>query len=85
MELHYETFGSGPPVIILHGLLGSSDNWLSIGKRLAGWYTVYLLDLRNHGSSPHSEQMSYPVMAGDIEEFCLSRGLSAPCIMGHLR
>ncbi len=83
MELHYETFGSGPPVIILHGLLGFSGNWLSIGKILAEWYTVYLPDLRNHGSSPHSEQMSYPVMAGDIEEFCLSRGLSSPCIIGH--
>lgn len=57
------------PCVILHGLLGSSRNWLTVGKSLAEHYSVYALDARNHGESPHSNQMDYSVMAADIDEW----------------
>ena len=51
MELFYRKEGSGSPLVIVHGLYGSSDNWLNIGKHLAEKYTVYMIDQRNHGRS----------------------------------
>jgi len=83
MDLNYTSLGSGRPLLILHGLLGSRINWLGMGKRLAEGYAVYLIDLRNHGLSPHSDDMSYPHMAADIEKFIRSRGLESPVLMGH--
>lgn len=55
-----------PPCVILHGLLGSSRNWLTAGKMLTEHFAVYALDLRNHGQSPHCEPMNYPTMANDL-------------------
>ncbi|MFQ3336806.1 MAG: esterase, partial [Flavobacteriales bacterium] len=59
MKLNFKKFGEGKPLIILHGLFGSLDNWQTLGKVLAEKYTVYLVDLRNHGKSPHSDTFSY--------------------------
>ena len=75
--------GEGPPLIILHGLFGSSDNWLSIAKRLSDNYTIYLLDLRNHGQSPHSDIHDYPSMIGDLEEFVSDHNLNDVILLGH--
>ncbi|GAB1398010.1 hypothetical protein MASR1M65_27900 [Saprospiraceae bacterium] len=58
-QLYSKITGQGPPVIILHGLLGTSDNWHSIAANLAEHYTVCLLDLRNHGRSFHSHDFNY--------------------------
>ncbi|MCA1750405.1 MAG: alpha/beta fold hydrolase, partial [Flavobacteriales bacterium] len=52
MKLFFQKFGEGKPLVILHGLFGASDNWLTLGKKLADHYTVYLVDQRNHGRSP---------------------------------
>jgi esterase len=68
MKLYSRIEGSGFPLIILHGLLGSSDNWRTISKRLSPSYKIYSVDLRNHGQSPHSEIMTYPAMADDVRE-----------------
>lgn len=84
MELNYKVFGDiGEDVIILHGLLGSLDNWQTIAKRLSDTYRVWLLDLRNHGRSPHSEEMSYQIMADDLKEFMRHHGISHAHIAGH--
>ncbi len=83
MELYYKEFGEGRPLIILHGLFGASDNWLSIGKRLAEQNKVYLLDQRNHGQSPHDEVFNYQAMAEDLKTFIDRHGLDRPVIMGH--
>lgn len=83
MNLHYRQMGEGEALIILHGLYGSSDNWLNIAKELAGDYQVYLPDLRNHGRSPHSQNHTYPEMAGDILNFMDERGLGQAHILGH--
>jgi len=83
MKLFCRQFGSGKPIIILHGLFGLSDNWVSIGKVLAHNYKVIVPDLRNHGQSPHSSIFNYDAMAGDISELMDDLELSSAIIMGH--
>ncbi len=83
MNLFYRTLGQGHPLIILHGLFGSSDNWLSQAKKLAERYTVYLLDARNHGQSPHDEAHNYTVMSQDLLTFIEDHQLSKPYVIGH--
>ena len=83
MELYHKKLGSGPPLIIVHGLYGSSDNWLSIGKALSDRYTVYLTDQRNHGRSPHSEIHDYPSMRDDLVEFMDRQNLPRAILIGH--
>jgi len=83
MTLNYKSFGQGPPLIILHGLFGMLDNWQTIAKQLATDYSVYTVDLRNHGRSPHSDVFDYCTMAVDIVEFMESHGFYSAHIMGH--
>lgn len=83
MKLYYRQIGNGPPLLILHGLYGSSDNWLSIAKALSDRYTVYLVDQRNHGRSPHSEIHDYPSMRDDLLELMDRVGLSRATLIGH--
>jgi len=83
MKLFFRSYGSGPPLFILHGLYGSSDNWLSIAKMIAGSYTVYLPDLRNHGQSPHSDIMSYEAMRDDLLELADELNINKFFLAGH--
>ena len=75
MKLHYRELGTGQPLIILHGLFGFSDNWQSHAKKLSEYYRVILVDLRNHGHSPWSDEFSYNLMAQDVFELCQSLSL----------
>lgn len=79
MKLHYHKLSPSPEgmqnhksAFILHGLFGMSDNWLTVGKKLAEFFTVYLIDLRNFGQSPHSDEWTYPAMAEDIYDLLTS-------------
>ncbi|MFD2034105.1 alpha/beta fold hydrolase [Belliella marina] len=83
MKLHFKKTGSGEPLIILHGLFGSADNWYSIAKELEKQYTLYLVDQRNHGDSPHSDEWNYKVMAEDLNELMQDQNLDAAYLMGH--
>jgi len=83
MKLFFRQFGEGSPVIILHGLFGLSDNWVSIGKRIAKEFAVYIPDLRNHGQSEHSPTMNYPAMTDDILEFMEAHNLENVILIGH--
>jgi pimeloyl-ACP methyl ester carboxylesterase len=83
MKLVFHEMGSGHPLIILHGLYGSGENWLTIGKALAGISSVILVDQRNHGSSPHSDVMNYAVLASDIKELMDTCGIRQAAILGH--
>src|SRR5262245_53608856 len=83
MKLFFREQGAGQPIVILHGLLGSSDNWLTQAKLLAPSYKVYYLDQRNHGQSPHSAEHNYDVMMEDLKEFIHDQKLSDPVIIGH--
>lgn len=83
MKLNFKKLGSGQPLIILHGLFGSSDNWQTHGKKLAEYFEVYLVDQRNHGKSDWSEEFNYELMAEDLNEFIEEQGLDEVIIIGH--
>lgn len=76
--------GNGKPLLIIHGFLGMSDNWKSLGSQYAvQGYQVHLIDLRNHGKSFHSDEFNYDVMAQDILEYCNEYNLEKVSIIGH--
>lgn len=83
MKLFYRKLGSGKPLIILHGLFGMSDNWLTIARRIARKHTVYMPDQRNHGQSPHSDTFNYDVLAGDLAAFIDEKGFDQVRLIGH--
>ena len=83
MKLFYRKYGSGPPLIILHGLYGSSDNWVSVAKSISGRFTVFLPDQRNHGLSPHSDIHDYDSMKEDLYELVMDLRLSRFFLAGH--
>ena len=84
LDVAYDQFGAtGPPVVVLHGLLGSARNWTGIAKHLAGTRRVFALDLRNHGRSPWADTMSFEEMAGDVAAFIERQELSAAAVIGH--
>ncbi|MGB8376618.1 MAG: alpha/beta fold hydrolase [Salegentibacter sp.] len=84
MKLHSNIMGEGTPFLILHGFLGMSDNWKTLGKKFAKeGYEVHLIDQRNHGKSPHSDEFDYHVMAADIAEYCKEHSLENIILMGH--
>lgn len=83
MKLHYRELGEGQPFIILHGLFGFSDNWQTHAKKLAEYYRVILVDLRNHGHSDWSEDFSYEIMADDVKELCDDLKLADIIMLGH--
>ena len=81
---HRELGGAGkPPLVVLHGLLGSSRNWLTTGKDLADAFHVFAPDLRNHGQSPHAGPMTYDAMVADVLAWLDARGLERVTLMGH--
>ena len=83
MSLNYKKIGKGQPLIILHGLFGSLDNWLSLGKYWSDKYSVYLVDQRNHGQSYHDVNHSYPDMAEDLINFIKEHKIDNPILLGH--
>ncbi len=83
MELHFERYGQGYPLIILHGLFGSLENWRTLSKAFAQSFTVFALDQRNHGRSPHSEVCTYKAMMDDVQEFMIQQDLTSAYILGH--
>lgn len=83
MRLNFQDRGSGPPLIIMHGLFGSLSNWKSIARRLEDDHRVVIVDLRNHGRSGWSDDVSYPAMADDIAELMDRLGLERSSLVGH--
>lgn len=83
MELNFKSFGNGPALIILHGLFGSLDNWVSHARQLAETHSVYLIDQRNHGKSPHDPLWDYETMAEDLEAFMDQQGIYQASLLGH--
>jgi esterase len=84
LDLAYDEFGAGgPPVLVLHGLLGSARNWTSIAKQLAAAHQVLTVDLRNHGRSPWAETMSFDEMAGDVAALIKRHELGSTALIGH--
>lgn len=84
MLLPVTSYGSsGTPVVVMHGLFGSGRNWMTAARRLADQHRVFAFDLRNHGTSPHTDTMSYPEMAEDVRETIESLGVGPVALVGH--
>lgn len=84
VDLYYKEYGDGPPLVILHGLLGAGGNWHTLSRSVFGErFTVYAADLRNHGRSPHHERFDFPAMVADLEHFFEARGLKESAVLGH--
>ena len=84
MKLHSKIYGDkGQDLIIIHGLFGMSDNWNALGKKFSKYCKAHLIDLRNHGRSPHSNDFNYEVMCQDILEYMEENNIVDPIILGH--
>ncbi len=85
MKLFFREFGRGEPLILLHGLFGSSDNWVTFARKLSADINRRILvpDLRNHGQSPHHSVFSFDAMVDDLHELMQDYQIDRPAIMGH--
>lgn len=84
MQLNYKQYGEGgTPLLILHGLFGSLDNWHTLANKFGEHFVVYTIDQRNHGKSPHSNEFNYDVLAADIQEFIKEHQLGKVSVLGH--
>ncbi|MBL7963040.1 MAG: alpha/beta fold hydrolase [Flavobacteriales bacterium] len=83
MHLFHRRMGQGPPIVILHGLFGSSDNWGSLARDLSNDHEVVLVDARDHGRSPHTDRITYPLMADDLFELLAELDLRDIVLVGH--
>lgn len=83
MELFYRKEGEGPVVVIIHGLYGSSDNWLNMGKKLAENHTVYIIDQRNHGRSAFADEHTFDAMKTDLAAFFHKNNIEKATLLGH--
>jgi len=81
--LHSKILGSGKPFLILHGFLGMSDNWKTLGNKFAEDYEVHLIDQRNHGRSFHSNEFSYSLMVSDLKNYIDHYQLENCILLGH--
>ncbi|MDG2449821.1 MAG: alpha/beta fold hydrolase [Saprospiraceae bacterium] len=83
MKLNHKILGEGTPIVILHGLFGMLDNWMTFGKALAEKYKVILVDHRNHGKSPHSDEISFELYAQDLKELIDDLNIPRAYVLGH--
>jgi esterase len=81
--LNHKVIGEGQPLIVLHGLFGSLDNWITLGKKFAQNFKVVLVDQRNHGKSFHDELFNYSEMADDLHHLVDHLELEQPILLGH--
>lgn len=83
MKLNYKQLGEGFPLLILHGLFGSLDNWITLSRQFSSTYSVFIIDARNHGRSPHNDVSDYPSMVEDLLEFITDHSIEQAHIIGH--
>jgi len=84
MELFFRKYGdNNPALIIVHGLYGMSDNWVTIAKALSENFKVFVIDQRNHGNSPHSDEHNYDLMQQDLLEFMQKHKIEKAILLGH--
>jgi pimeloyl-ACP methyl ester carboxylesterase len=82
-SLNHKSYGSGPALIVLHGLFGSLQNWATLGRQMGERFSVFLLDQRNHGRSPWDARWDYAAMAADLAEFMDQQGIPEAFLLGH--
>ncbi|MGV6844990.1 MAG: alpha/beta fold hydrolase [Lutibacter sp.] len=81
--LHSTIIGSGKPLLILHGYLGMSDNWKTLGNKFSEFYEVHLIDQRNHGRSFHSDDFDYELLVDDLKNYIDHYHLKSVNLLGH--
>ena len=81
--LHYTKVGSGEPLVILHGLFGSSKNWQSLARVFGEHFEVYSIDLRNHGQSFHHQDIDYELMVEDVQRLLCYLDINQCKLIGH--
>lgn len=81
--LHSKIVGQGKALLILHGFLGSGDNWITLARKFATHFEVHIIDLRNHGRSFHADEMNFEVMCTDVYHYCEKKDLKDIAILGH--
>ena len=82
--LHSKMLGQGQPLIILHGFLGMSDNWKTLGTQYSeNGFQVHLIDQRNHGKSFHSDDFNYDVLSDDVINYMNHHNIESAYVMGH--
>lgn len=82
MDLFYRESGNGEPVIMIHGLMGMSDNWIPVARGMAGNYRMVMPDLRNHGNSPHHNDFNLNVLTEDIYALCQKLKINSAVFIG---
>lgn len=83
-ELYSNIIGEGNPFVILHGFLGMSDNWKTLGTKFSKKnYQVHLIDQRNHGRSFHSDNFNYEILVEDLKNYCDTHNLKNIVLLGH--
>ena len=83
MDLFFRQYGTGKPLIILHGVFGISDNWVTFARKMADKYEVFIPDQRNHGQSPHDPTFNYFALCADLSDFIEKHEIDNPIILGH--
>ncbi len=83
MLLHANVLGKGTPFVILHGFLGMSDNWKTLGRKFSQEAEVHLVDQRNHGRSFHADEFNYDILAEDLKRYCQAHQLKNIVLLGH--
>ena len=82
--IHVKQYSSsGPNLIIIHGLFGNADNWHSIAQNLAEYFSVYCVDLPNHGKSDSMPDVTYPKMARAVLDWVTSNNIGTFNLLGH--
>ena len=84
MKLFSKIHGDkGQDLIIILGLFGMGDNWDTLAKQFSKYCKVHLIDLRNHGRSPHAKEFNYEVMCGDVLEYIEQHNIQKAILLGH--
>jgi len=83
MLLHSNIIGEGKPFVILHGFLGMSDNWKTLGNQFAEHFQVHLVDQRNHGRSFHDDSFHYEALAEDLKHYFDANQIKDAILLGH--
>ncbi len=83
MLLHSNIIGEGKPFVILHGFLGMSDNWKTLGNQFAEHFQVHLVDQRNHGRSFHDDSFHYEALAEDLKHYFDANHIKDAILLGH--
>mgnify|MGYP000677027466 CR=1 FL=1 len=84
MELNYKKYGeANETLIIIHGFLGSLENWHTLATEFGKHFSIYTIDMRNHGKSPHTEHHSIELMVNDLAAFMDKHQIKSANILGH--